>query len=187
MTLKSFTLLAALLAATPATATDASSADVTDPVALWQEDPARIFDAQEVDLGAFQWIARPVVVFADTPADPRFREQMELLADRPGELAARDVIVITDTDPSARSSVRQKLRPRGFMLALIGKDGGVKLRKPFPWDIREISRSIDKMPLRQEELRRRRDGCGSILGEQWRYFQRHPTVNAASGIVNRPE
>ena len=43
------------------------------------------------------------------------------------------------------------------MLALIDKDGGVKLRKPFPWDVREITRSIDKMPLRQQELRDRRD------------------------------
>jgi len=40
---------------------------------------------------------------------------------------------------------------------LIGKDGGVKLRKPFPWSVRELSRSIDKMPMRQQELRDRRD------------------------------
>ena len=39
------------------------------------------------------------------------------------------------------------------MLTVIGKDGGVKLRKPFPWDVRELSRSIDKMPLRQQEIR----------------------------------
>jgi hypothetical protein len=49
--------------------------------------------------------------------------------------------------------LRTKLRPRGFMVVLIGKDGGVKLRKPFPWDVREFSRSIDKMPMRQQELR----------------------------------
>ena len=48
---------------------------------------------------------------------------------------------------------RRKFRPRGFMLTLIGKDGEVELRKPFPWDVREISRSIDKMPLRQQEIR----------------------------------
>lgn len=159
MTLRSLAILAAILAATPVAATDASSSAGSDPVALWQEDPTRIFDAREVDLAAFQWIARPVVVFADTPADPRFREQMELLADRSSELAVRDVIVISDTDPSNRSEVRTTLRPRGFMLALIGKDGGVKLRKPFPWDVRELSRSIDKMPLRQEEMRRRRDAA----------------------------
>ena len=38
-------------------------------------------------------------------------------------------------------------------MVLIGKDGGVKLRKPSPWSTREISRSIDKMPMRQREIR----------------------------------
>ena len=65
----------------------------------------------------------------------------------------RDVVVITDTDPEGRSALRKKLRPRGFMLTLIGKDGGVKLRKPFPWDVRELTRQIDKMPIRRQEIR----------------------------------
>lgn len=150
-------LTAALLAG-PALATDGASTDApVDPVALWQETPEQVFEAKDVDLDAFRWVARPIVVFADTPADPRYREQMELLAARPGELNARDVIIITDTAPAEESALRQKLRPRGFMVALIGKDGGVKLRKPFPWNVREFSRSIDKMPLRQEELRSRAD------------------------------
>ena len=52
------------------------------------------------------------MVFADTAADPRFREQIELLTERMDELVLRDVIVITDTDPAARTAIRQKLRPR---------------------------------------------------------------------------
>ena len=68
-------------------------------------------------------------------------------------LAERDVVVIADTDPAAESELRRELRPRGFMMALVGKDGGVKLRKPFPWDVRELTRTIDKMPLRQQEVR----------------------------------
>jgi hypothetical protein len=43
------------------------------------------------------------------------------------------------------------------MLALIGKDGEIKLRKPAPWDVREITRSIDKMPLRAQEMRDRQN------------------------------
>lgn len=158
MTLRTLTFLAALLAAAPVSATDASSLVGDDAVAAWQADPTRVFEATEVDLKEFQWIARPIVVFADTPADPRFREQMELLSERVGELADRDVIVITDSDPKERSAIRRALRPRGFMIALLGKDGTVALRKPFPWSVRELSRSIDKMPLRQEEIRARKIG-----------------------------
>jgi hypothetical protein len=113
--------------------------------------------AAELHLDEMLWIKRPVVVFADTPADPRFIEQMRLLAERPEVLAEREVVVIVDTDPAARSDVRLKLRPRGFMLVVIGKDGQVALRKPSPWDVRELTRAIDKMPLRQDELRRMRE------------------------------
>ncbi len=158
MTRTLFLALAALLGGLgSAGATDTASPDAA---ALWLADPTRVFDAAEVDLTDFLWIARPIVVFADTPADPRFREQVDLLAARPEELARRDVVVVLDATPSARTSAREKLRPRGFMVALIGKDGSVSLRKPFPWDVREFSRSIDKMPMRQEELRRERDVGG---------------------------
>lgn len=127
------------------------------PLDAWLADPSQRFEASEVNLADFQWRARPVVVFADTPADPAFQRQVELLAARLDDLIERDVVVILDADPSSRSELREQLRPRGFMLAIIGKDGGVKLRKPFPWDVREITRSIDKMPMRQQEIRDRRD------------------------------
>lgn len=107
----------------------------------------------ETDLKQFVWKKRPVVVFADSDADPRFEEQLDLLMAGLPDLAERDVVVLVDTDPDARSDLRLKLRPRGFMLVIIGKDGGIKLRKPLPWDVREIGRTIDKMPMRKRELR----------------------------------
>ena len=135
-----------------ATIAGAAESDAPDPLALWQADKTTAFDAAEIDLSVFKWLARPLIVFAESENDPAFRRQLELLAARTGELAERDVVVITDTDPSARSAVRIKLRPRGFQITLIGKDGGVKLRKPFPWDVRELSRQIDKMPIRRQEI-----------------------------------
>jgi len=112
----------------------------------------RVLDAAEADLAALKWTARAVVVFADSPADPLFERQMRLIAADPAALAERDVVVITDTDPAARSEVRAKLRPRGFSLVLIDKDGEAKLRKPLPWDVREITHAIDKFPLRRQEI-----------------------------------
>ena len=109
--------------------------------------------AGEASLSQFVWKNRLVVVFADSEGDPRFVEQMALIEADPGPLTERDVVVLTDSDPAAESELRQKFRPRGFMLVLLGKDGNMYLRKPVPWDVREISRSIDKMPIRREELR----------------------------------
>ena len=138
-----FALVIAGLLAFPAGAADTAEGPPALP----------LVQGVDVDLNEFLWTKRPVVVFADTPNDPRFIEQMNFLnADIPA-LLLRDIVVLTDTDPAARSALRRKLRPRGFMLVLIDKDGGVKLRKPAPWDVREISRSIDKFPTRQQEIR----------------------------------
>lgn len=112
---------------------------------------------ETADLASFLWLKRPIVVFADSPQDPRFKEQMDRLMAEADALLERDVVVLTDTDPAARSKLRQKLRPRGFMLALVGKDGGVKLRKPHPWTVRELTRSIDKFPDRLREVEERRE------------------------------
>lgn len=130
--------------------------DTVPAPTLWQADPAYEFTADTVDLNDFLWTARPVVVFADTPNDPRFQEQLALLRERIAAVVERDILIITDTNPDTPSEIRTKLRPRGFMMVLIGKDGGVKLRKPSPWSVREISRTIDKMPMRQQEIRERR-------------------------------
>lgn len=122
----------------------------------WRADPTMIFPADGLDLNQFVWHARPLVVFADSPDDPSFGHQMQLLTSRIADLAERDVIVITDTDRANPSSVRTTLRPRGFMLTLVDKDGRVALRKPSPQDVRELTRSIDKMPLRIQEVEDRR-------------------------------
>ncbi|SMY08527.1 DUF4174 domain-containing protein [Flavimaricola marinus] len=119
----------------------------------WRANPTTIFSSIDIEIEDLHFIARPLVVFADSPADPMFIEQMDMLLADMDALRLRDVIVITDTDPSARSLVRQELRPRGFGLVLIGKDGRVAQRKPSPFSVRELSRAIDKMPLRQQEIR----------------------------------
>ena len=129
-----------------------SAATAGDALDKWRSDPTQIFDAKNVELSDVIWAARPFVIFADSPLDPIFAQQMKLL--RAGQAIAqdRDIMIIVDTDPSARTTIRENLHPKGFNWALIGKDGMVKLRKPFAWDMRELSRVIDKMPIRQQEM-----------------------------------
>lgn len=124
------------------------------PLAAPAQEPitAGPVDAAGLTLSEFVWKKRPLVVFADTAADPSFDAQMRNLAENFGELELRDVIVITDTDPANPSEIRKALRPRGFSLVILDKDGRVALRKPLPWSVREISRAIDKFPIRREEM-----------------------------------
>lgn len=155
------TLLALLIALSPAhmaraqTATDDVAVAATDApdAEIEAVNPLEPREAGDVTLEQFLWVARPIIVFADTPADPRFIEQMQLLAARPDPLLERDVVIIVDTDPSARTAIRTALRPRGFSLVVLQKDGNVGFRRPSPRDVREITRGIDNFSFRQEELR----------------------------------
>lgn len=128
------------------------------PTVLFAQDSANVVPfaiqpADDTDLATFKWTHRVVVVFADSPLDPSFSKQLELLSARSDALLERDIIVFSDTDPDQNSAMRTALRPRGFALVIVDKDGRVMLRKPSPWDTREITRAIDKTPLRQQELR----------------------------------
>ena len=107
---------------------------------------------KDTDLSSYRWTHRPIVVFANSPEDVNYTRQINMLESGLNQLLVRDVVVLTDTNPSEVSPLRELLRPRGFALLLIGKDGQVKLRKPFPWSARELSRAIDKMPMRRQEL-----------------------------------
>ena len=135
------------------------------PVPLWAENaPAPVepaaqetpavgpIAAADVMLDELMFLRRPVVVFADSPADPTFIRQMQLIERDLPALDQRDVVVIVDTDPAAKSAIRQKLRPRGFSLVLMEKDLKPVIRKPLPWDVREIVAAIDKFPLRRQEM-----------------------------------
>ena len=138
-------MLAALLLGSPVVGQTQEDSATVDDLSI-----DMIRSAEDVTLDEFLWLKRPVVVFADSPADPRYVQQMQYLMSELNALDVRDVVIITDTDPSTRTSVRRALRPRGFMLAIIDKDGQVKQRKPLPFSVREISRAIDKMPTRQQ-------------------------------------
>lgn len=112
--------------------------------------------AQETSdpLAEYKWIARPLVIFADSPFDPRFVRQMEMLAEDPAILEERDVVILTDTDLEAYGPLRQRLRPYEFTVVLLDKEGNIVLRKSSPWTPRELSRAIDKLPIRKDEIDR---------------------------------
>lgn len=124
-----------------------------ETLSAWKANPSQIFSTSDVDLEDMIWAARPLIIFANSPLDPTFKQQMALLQESFEVLVERDVMVVVDTSPNSKSILRKNLRPKGFVWVLIGKDGTVKLRKPFAWDMRELSRVIDKMPMRQQEIK----------------------------------
>ena len=121
-------------------------------------------DLNQPSLAELKWQSRPIVIFGDAPGDPRVIQQLSAFEARSEELEERDVVIIVDTDPDTLSDLRRSFRPRDFMVVLVGKDGEVKYRKPSPVTVREIMRLIDRMPMRQQEIRAAKDAAREEAG-----------------------
>ncbi len=125
--------------------------------------------AGEADaMDQYRWSKRPVVVFAPTESDARLVRQRALLQQARGGLAERDVVVITVAGTRVATVLGRgpgvgadALRRRfgvpadAFRAILVGKDGGVKLSSREPFSPRTLFGTIDAMPMRADEMRRR--------------------------------
>jgi hypothetical protein len=121
--------------------------------------------AGAVGLDDYLWERRPLLVFAPTEGDPRLLETLARIEASRCEFADRDMVlglVVTEGTSTLDSQVvtaeesRQLADEYGvgdnaFAVALIGKDGGKKLRVDEVPDLRRIYAVIDGMPMRGRE------------------------------------
>ena len=98
------------------------------------------------DISSYIGVATLIVIFADEPDDADFVAQIDILRSRADDLAARNVVLLTDTSPSDDGPLRQSLRPRGFSLILIDSTGSLTQRRRTVTDARRLIRQIDQMP-----------------------------------------
>lgn len=109
-------------------------------------------------LDAYRWTARVLVIAAPGAADPRVRIQKEALASVRADVASRDLVVLEvfgDDGRSADLRRRLALPQDAFRVVLVGKDGGVKLVSEEPVPPQKLFSTIDAMPMRRDEIRRR--------------------------------
>jgi len=127
--------------------------------------------SMDIDLDDYQWKNRIILVFAPSSDSEAYARQMGEFEGEEDGILDRDLVILElfkngesragDTSLSAR--VAQRLRSQfnveadEFSIILMGKDGTVKLRSPVPVPVSEIFGRIDAMPMRQEEMRRRKN------------------------------
>lgn len=120
-------------------------------------------------MSRYLWSSRPLVVFAPDGATAQFARQRAIVRAMAGGFREREVVVIyvagqrvSTTLGAAPGMTAGQLRRRfgvgsgQFQSILVGKDGGVKLRSGRAISARRLFRLIDSMPMRQQEMRRRR-------------------------------
>jgi hypothetical protein len=119
--------------------------------------PGAMARAQGVE--ALRWRKRVVLVFAP-PGDPRVQGQREALArlgtkgdDRDLQLVSVEGGRVEPPLEDARALRRRyRVQRQAFVVVLIGKDGGVKLRQADVLSADQLARTVDAMPMRRSEM-----------------------------------
>ena len=113
-------------------------------------------EAQDDPLARYRWKVRVLVVLAADPESPALAEQKRQIASLKGGAGERDLVLVQPPAGSAEASAlrtRLGLNDEPFQAVLVGKDGNTKLRAATPITARELTATIDAMPMRQDEMR----------------------------------
>lgn len=117
-------------------------------------------------LESYQWKNRVVLVFAPSPEDEQYQEQLEYLSNE-NEILERDLILFhvfgaqggfageTRLSDEESTELRKTFNvgKSDFAVVLVGKDGTEKRRWQKPVESSELFALIDEMPMRQAEMR----------------------------------
>jgi hypothetical protein len=126
-------------------------------------------DALSMDLRQFQWKNRLLFLFAPQRSDRFFSDLLNEIMVNKNEVEDRDLIVFeilefgpsfmisVSLDAQTAAALREKFDspPGRFTVILVGKDGGVKLKRHTGTLLNDIFALIDAMPMRQEEIRQK--------------------------------
>ena len=122
-----------------------------------------------MDLTQFQWKNRLLFIFAEDDSHPLYKDLQSQIVAQQAEVNDRDLIVfeLPAQGPARMNtrflnqkeadSIRDHFAVPGnaFSLILVGKDGGIKLKRSDQVDLREVFGLIDSMPMRQREMRQK--------------------------------
>ncbi|MGD8687139.1 MAG: DUF4174 domain-containing protein [Syntrophobacterales bacterium] len=121
----------------------------------------------KIRLKDYQWKNRLILAFSPSTKDKGYRAFAKDIALQAEEVIDRDLLVFhiletgeirlgeTSLPTGSGNYIRESfsIRPGRFTVLLIGKDGGVKLRREGGVELGEIFSLIDSMPMRQREMR----------------------------------
>ena len=144
-----------------------------------------------MDLTQFQWKNRLLFLFAPDSNHPFYKHLQSQIMEQKSEVEDRDMVVFsvlaqgpsqmntTAINHQQADSIRDRfvIPPNAFSLILIGKDGGIKLKRNDPVDLAEVFELIDSMPMRRNEMQQKNQltcpdspNCVSSLGTDKAHF-----------------
>lgn len=124
-------------------------------------------DGKSVTLDQFKWENRVLLIFAKDSDSDMYQAQIDSLHSHREGLTDRDLVIfsmfdqecstVDDNiiDDTSAETIRNNFsdQKETYSIFLIGKDGGVKLQKNQLLSVDELFNTIDRMPMRQREMR----------------------------------
>ena len=121
----------------------------------------------KIDFEEYRWNKRPLFVFSPIADREDYQKQLRDLSSKEEGVEDRNMIVhlVLEEGNSyvgdlslGKEAVRQlqekfNIGPADFVIILVGKDGGVKLRKEEYTAMSDIFDLIDSMPMRKREMK----------------------------------
>lgn len=126
-------------------------------------------EARDVaDLKQYQWKNRLLLLFSPSPENPAYQALVRELQEQASGVRERDLLVVhvlepgksfmnsQEISPAEGRALRQRfgIGPGAFKVVLVGKDGGVKLKRADRVALGDIFGLIDAMPMRQQEMQK---------------------------------
>jgi Domain of unknown function (DUF4174) len=112
----------------------------------------------DTDLASFHWKNRVLVVLAPSDNDTQFKKQQSIDAAAAAGFSERDLIVIAEIGAEGPLHRQFGIGGSDFRVLLIGKDGNTALSWTKPVSSEVVNSVIDTMPMRRDEMRRKKKG-----------------------------
>lgn len=127
-----------------------------------------VYGKDDSQLKAYLWKNRPLILFVQSSGNSFYQNLRDKLSENQDQIAERHMVIIEilenglvridgNYDSQLNTiSLRQyfSVQKGQFTSILIGKDGKVKLRNRGRLNLNEIFSLIDRMPMRQQEMRK---------------------------------
>ena len=125
--------------------------------------------ANAQDLNSHLWEDRLLLVLAEDATDENFQNQLKILRENSKGLEERKLVVYQilpgkfkkglkeETQWQQNKDLYKKYKPgnSNFQIILVGLDGGQKLKESEVLPVQTIFNTIDAMPMRQAEIRKK--------------------------------
>ncbi len=119
------------------------------------------FNMAAQDLSNYTWKNRIVILYENDTNTADVKSALQIIDNNTSKFTERDILVFVykdnifySTNRKATDIKKSDILPKTYDgYVLIGKDGGIKSKALYPFNLEQLFNLIDSMPMRKSEMR----------------------------------